>query len=82
MLELGVSQAQAQFTKLLNKKVMIIDKKTNIKKAVILPYDEYMQLIAKTKSKKKVKNGIFNKYIGLLDKDFKSDDEKYNKILN
>ncbi len=82
MLELGVSQAQAQFTKLLNKKVMIIDKKTNIKKAVILPYDEYMQLIAKTKSKKKVKNGIFNKYIGLLDKDFKSDDEKYNRILN
>ncbi len=82
MLELGVSQAQAQFTKLLNKKVMIIDKKTNIKKAVILPYDEYMQLIAKTKSKKKVKNGIFNKYIGILDKDFKSDDEKYNRILN
>jgi hypothetical protein len=38
MLELGISQAQTQFTQLLNQTVLIIDKKAHNKKAVILPY--------------------------------------------
>ena len=45
MLELGISQAQTQFTKLLNQTVVIVDKKSHIKKAVILPYEEYTQII-------------------------------------
>ena len=45
MLELGISQAQAQFTKLLTQTVFIVDKKARQKKAVILPYEEYERLL-------------------------------------
>ena len=41
MIELGIAQAQSQFTKILNKKVLIVDKKTAKKKAVLIPYEEY-----------------------------------------
>ena len=46
MLELGISQAQTQFTQILNQTVLIVDKKAHNKKAVILPYDEYKRLIS------------------------------------
>ena len=82
MLEMGISQAQSQFTKLLNKTVVVIDKKSHKKKAVILPYDEYMQIIKKNISHEKIQNGVFNKFVGILDKDLKIDDEKYNRILS
>ncbi len=82
MLELGIAQVQAQFTKLLNKTVVIIDKKSHIKKAVIIPYEEYMHLIKKSLPKENIDNGIFNKFAGVLDNELKTDDEKYNKVIN
>jgi len=82
MLELGISQAQTQFTKLLTKTVIIVDKKAHIKKAVIMPYDEYMRLIKKTLREENMDNGVFSQFAGLLESDFKTDDEKYNKIVN
>lgn len=81
MLELGISQAQNQFTKLLNQTVLIVDKKAHIKKAVILPYEEYIRLINSVKSKKDLSEGVFNKFAGILNSDFKIDDEKYNRII-
>ncbi len=54
MKELGVAQAQKGFIKLLSETVLIIDKKSNRKRAVIIPYDEYCKLI-KADSKKKKK---------------------------
>ena len=74
MLELDISQAQAQFTKILNKKVVIVDKKSNKKKAIILPYDEYMRLVKNEKE-------TFDEFVGILDDGFKTDDEKYNRII-
>lgn len=47
MLELGISQAQAQFRKLLSQTVFIVDKKADQKKAIIMPYNEYEKLIKK-----------------------------------
>lgn len=82
MLELGIAQVQAQFTKLLNKTVVIIDKKSHIKKAVIIPYEEYMHLIKKSLPKENIDNGIFNKFAGVLDNELKTDDEKYNKVIH
>lgn len=82
MLELGIAQVQAQFTKLLNKTVVIVDKKSHIKKAVIIPYEEYMHLIRKTLPKENIDNGIFNQFAGVLDNEFETDDEKYNKIVH
>ncbi|QSZ42347.1 type II toxin-antitoxin system Phd/YefM family antitoxin [Sulfurimonas aquatica] len=67
MLELGISQVQNQFTKLLNQTVLIVDKKSHIKKAVI--------------SKKDLSEGAFNKFTGILNSDFKTDDEKYNRMV-
>ncbi|MFP4333212.1 MAG: hypothetical protein ACLFQJ_07910 [Campylobacterales bacterium] len=81
MLELGISQAQAQFTKLLTQTVFIVDKKAHQKKAVIMPYDEYEKLIKQTSTKESLQNGSFNDFVGILGKDFKSDDEKYKKIV-
>ena len=80
MLELGISQAQAQFTKLLTKTVFIVDKKAHQKKAVIMPYEEYEKLI-KNSIKKELEEGSFNKFVGILDNNFKIDDEKYEAIV-
>ncbi len=81
MLELGISQAQTQFTKLLTQTVIIVDKKSRIKKAVIMPYNEYTQLVNRTLSREKIEDGVFNQFAGILDSEFKTDDEKYNRIV-
>ncbi|HIO91123.1 MAG TPA: type II toxin-antitoxin system Phd/YefM family antitoxin [Campylobacterales bacterium] len=81
MLELGISQAQTQFTKLLNKTVLIVDKKANHKKAVILPYEEYLALISSSYKKDDLDSGSFCKFVGILDDDFKTDDLKYSEIV-
>ena len=81
MLELGISQAQAQFAKLLNQKVTIIDKKSNIPKAVILPFEEYKFLIAKSTNRQNLEEGVFSRFVGILDDNFKTDDIKYNEII-
>jgi len=81
MLELGISQAQAQFTKLLTQTVFIVDKKAHQKKAVIMPYEEYVRLIKQSTTKESLENGSFNKFVGMLDDDFKTDDVKYKAIV-
>ena len=81
MLELGISQAQTQFTKLLTQTVIIIDKKAHQKKAVIMPYEEYVRLVAQSTTKETLENGSFNKFIGVLDDDFGTDDVKYQAIV-
>ena len=81
MLELGIAQAQTQFTKLLDQTVIIIDKKAHKKKAVIIPYEEYARLLEQSATKESLKNGSFNKYIGVLDKDFETDDDRYKAIV-
>ena len=81
MLELGISQAQTQFTKLLTQTVIIVDKKAHIKKAVILPYDEYASLIKKASTKENLENGIFAQFVGILDDKFETNDLKYKEII-
>ncbi len=81
MLELGISQAQAQFTKLLSQTVTIVDKKARQKKAVILPYEEYERLIGQSAVKKSSEGSSFDQYIGILNNDFETDDEKYKRIV-
>ncbi|NOX14661.1 MAG: type II toxin-antitoxin system Phd/YefM family antitoxin [Epsilonproteobacteria bacterium] len=81
MLELGISQAQSRFTKLLKQTVIIVDKKAHKRKAVILPYSEYKKLLQNSTAKENLKEGAFNQFIGILDNDFKTDDLKYQKIV-
>jgi hypothetical protein len=82
MIELGISQAQMQFTKILTQQVTIVDKKNKTKKAVILPYEVYAKLIEKALVREDYLKGSFSKFNGILSKDFKIDDSKYNDILN
>jgi len=82
MLELGISQAQSQFTKLLNKTAIIVDKKSNIKKAVMMPYEDYsrlMKIVAQNSSKNE---GIFDQFVGALDNEFQTVDSKYHRIVD
>ncbi len=79
MVELGVSQAQANFTKLLREGAVIVDKKSHMKKAVILPYSEYERLLKG--SKKRDQERPFDRFVGALKQDFKTDDERYNRIV-
>ncbi len=53
MKELGVAEAQSKFIKLLSETVLVVDKKSNRKRAVILPYEEYSKLTEKLTKKKK-----------------------------
>jgi len=81
MLELGISQAQTQFTKLLTQTVLIVDKKAHLKKAVIMPYEEYEKLLRQSNTVENLENGSFNQFVGILDNAFRTDDIKYNKIV-
>lgn len=81
MLELSISQAQKQFTKIIKTQTLIIDKKSHHKKAVILPYDSYIKLLKKTMTKDTLEVGGFNEFVGVLDKRFKTEDVKYNAIV-
>ena len=81
MLELGISQAQTQFTKLLTQTVLIVDKKAHIKKAVILPYEEYEKLLRQSATVENLENGSFNQFVGILDRKFSTKDVKYNEIV-
>ena len=83
MIELGISQAQAQFTQLLSKTVLIIDKKAHHKKAVILPYEEYQRLLAKASANTQtLDEGIFSQFVGILDDIYETSDSTYNVIVN
>lgn len=81
MIELGISQAQSQFTKLLSQSVLVVDKKSHTKKAVILPYEEYERLV-KGSSCDRREGGVFDRFVGILDNDFETDDERYNRIVS
>ncbi len=82
---LNISQAQKNFTKILNESTLIIDNKKKEKKAVIIPYKEYLKLISQCQEKEDLLNmlsaGKFSKFKGILDKNFKTSDEKYNSIV-
>jgi macrodomain Ter protein organizer (MatP/YcbG family) len=83
MLELGISQAQTQFTQLLTKTVLIVDKKAHRKKAVILPYVEYQKLLSQaSRNTETLDEGVFSKFVGILYADYETDDVRYNAIVN
>jgi hypothetical protein len=83
MMEIGIAQAQTQFTKLLNHTVLIVDKKSHRKKAVILPYEEYTRLVSKTQPEAHhPSKGVFSHFVGALDSEFHTDDPKYNEIVH
>lgn len=58
----------------------MVEKKEHQKKAVIMPYEEYEKLI-KNSIKKELEECSFNKFVGILDNNFKIDDEKYEAIV-
>ena len=73
---LGVSEAQNQFTKILSKSVLIIDKKSQQKRAVILPYAIYEKL-ALQESKERVfkPDKELEAFIGFLKSEEKEEKE-------
>jgi len=79
MISFEISEAQANFPDILNQQVLIVDSDTHNKKAVILPYDDYIKLL--NNSYIDNKNGSFEKFVGILDENFQIDDIKYNKIV-
>ena len=81
MLEVSVSEAQKQFSKIIKFPTVIIDKKKSSKKAVILPYDAYNELLNKSITKASLTTGGFADFVGVLDKDFKTNDKKYHQII-
>lgn len=84
MIELGISEAQSRFTKLLSQAVTIIDKKSYKKRAVMLPYDEYLRLLARQKRKNVFESDSeLDAFVGVLkgaDK-LNTEDERYRAIL-
>lgn len=84
MIEMGISEVQNQFTKLLSKSVTIIDKKSHKKRAVILPYDVYAKL-AREQRKTKVfeADEELDAFVGILEGADKLniDDERYKAIV-
>jgi hypothetical protein len=46
-----------------------------------MPYEEYVRLIKQSTTKENLENGSFNKFVGMLDDDFKIDDVKYKAIV-
>ena len=59
----------------------MVEKKEHQKKAVIMPYKEYERLLKNSIKKESLEKGSFNKFVGILDNNFKIDDEKYEAIV-
>ena len=83
MKELSVSQAQKQFTSLISQLEIttIIDKKSHIKKAVLMSYSLYEKLVSHKESLVPDKKIELDQFVGLLSDEFKTDDERYNAII-
>lgn len=81
MLELEISQVKTRLTELLSQTVYVLDAHAKERKAVLLPYAEYKSLLAKAAIKEELSKGAFNKFVGILDSSFKTQDEKYQEIL-
>ena len=83
MKELSVSQAQKQFTSLLSdlEITTIIDKKSHIKKAVLMPYSLYENLVSKKENRTSEKKIELDQFVGLLSDEFKTEDARYNAII-
>jgi len=80
---LGIKEAQKNFSKILEEKILIIDKKHNKKKAVLIPYEEYLRLKKNYENLSigQLEKGRFKKFKGILDKNFKTKDIRYNEII-
>ena len=81
MVEVGIAQAQTHFTKLLDHTVLIVDKKSHRKRAVIVPYEEYVRLTSDKRSEAYPSKGVFSRFVGVLDSEFHTDNPKYNEIV-
>ena len=46
-----------------------------------MPYEEYERLLKNSIKKESLEEGSFNKFVGILDNNFKIDDEKYEAIV-
>ncbi len=80
MLQIGVSQAQMQFAKLLDKISIVVDKKSKVKKAVIMPYAEHQRLLQNQKKSPTIQ-GAFDEFVGTLSDSFDTNDLRYQEIL-
>jgi hypothetical protein len=78
MKELSISQAQKKFTSLLSETTTIVDKKSHVKKAVLIPYELYEKLIQGININKEKD---ISKFSGLLSENFDTDDARYNAIV-
>jgi hypothetical protein len=78
MKELSISQAQKKFTSLLSETTTIVDKKSHVKKAVLIPYELYEKLIQGININKEED---ISKFSGLLSENFDTDDARYNAIV-
>ena len=80
MLELTIVQVQKQLANILSETILVVDKKSHEKQAVILPYDIYEVLLKECKSHKHKSNDL-DKYIGILSDDFETSDQRYASII-
>lgn len=83
MLEVGVSEAQSRFTKLLSESVTIVDRKTHAKRAVMLPYAVYEELLkAQRRHKVFEPDDELDAFVGILAEGaVPEEDERYQAIV-
>ena len=58
-----------------------MDKKSHIKKAVLMPYSLYEKLISNDRKQVIEEKVDLDQFVGLLSDKFKTDDKKYNAII-
>lgn len=76
MKELGITEAQRLFTKILSVPTLILDKKNKKKKAVILPFEEYERLKRGDKN-----SDEWSEFIGAESIDEHTPDPRYQAIV-
>ena len=83
MKELSVSEAQKQFTSLLSGTgiTTIVDKKSHLKKAVLMPYAIYEKLLASANINDNHAAQELDQFVGLFSEALVTDDARYNAII-
>jgi hypothetical protein len=81
MIEMRVGQAQLKLANILDKVVVLTDEKKQTKKAVILPYDLYKNMLSYHHKNITKNHDTFKKFVGILDNNYLTDDDKYLQII-
>ena len=78
MIEMELSRVQSRLDRLLGERILIVNEN---QKAVLLPYEEYLELLEKVEKREDSTNSTLRAFRGRLDPEVQREESRYRKLL-